>query len=235
MIPCVDGFTYDLFYGGPAPRDSFYSSAGAGAAVAAEAPIVGEISPNPDFNAEYYPEFDPWENPDANSRPPFYDPAMAPPVQESWTDYLKRKGLQAAEKLVSLYVGRITDKFFDKFLLEVYPYALERAKQTGLPQLGFWFGDVMRVMPDGHWGLLYENVGDLDNDFKRYIEQLAKIDHFEVGYCPHGSEDLPEGTCWWVEYGSSARSLIAKAGGSWIFAFVLLSIWLGPKLLKGFK
>jgi hypothetical protein len=220
----LDGFSYDIFYGGgPAPRGGY------GDAFTDQQPPVFDS-----FFGQYYPEFHPYDNPDVASRPPFYDPAMSQQTASGWKEYLIDKGVNAAEQIIGSYIGKVTDKLFDKFILEAYPFAFARAQKTGLPNIGFWFGDVMRVMPDGKWGVVYENVGDLAA-FYRYADKLAKVDHFEVGACPHGSEDIPLGLCGFTEYGSAAHSLIAKAGGSTMvfLGFVLISIWLGPKLLKG--
>jgi hypothetical protein len=211
----LDGYDYDVFAGGQLSAGSGFYTGG--------------------FFDEYYPGFEPYENPFV-STPPFYNPGMSSGQQQSWIDKLIEKGINAGEQFVRAYVGKVTSKTFIKFLTEVYPYAFAQAKKSGLPQLCFWFGDVLRVMPDGKWGMVYENIGDLEA-YKRYLNELAKRDYFQSGFCPHGSEDIPLGLCTIVTYGSPANKLFKAGGGSGVIWLALAgaAIYFAPKLLRGLK
>jgi hypothetical protein len=215
--PGLDGYDYDVFAGQqlqPHRAQSVYSG---------------------DFFAEYYPAFEPYENPFI-STPPFYEPGMTSGQQQGWIDRLLARGVQAAESYIRAYVGKVTDKLFDKFLIEVYPYSLAQAQKSGLAQEGFWFGDIMRVNPDGKWGMIYQNIGDL-NAAKRYWDNKARSDHFQVGFCPRGSEDLPLGTCEWVTYGSPLQRLYkAGIGGGLLWlALAGAAVYFTPRLLRGLR
>jgi hypothetical protein len=142
--------------------------------------------------------------------PPFYKT----PTQEQidgWIDTAISAGVKDAGQALSRMVGGVPDRGdFSKYLREVYPYVWAKAKAVKKAVDVWWFGDVVRCNPDGKWGVTYK--GATTNALaESFWQKAALTDNFLVMGCPHGSEDIPLGTCWFNEYGKGNTSLLQKA------------------------
>lgn len=89
-----------------------------------------------------------------------------------------------------------------EFLTRIYPIMLNQARQTNLPTEAFWFGDIVRVNPDGRFGAIQSQVGSVQNAYDVWA-QKGRTDSFYVLDCGAGPET---GACRFIRYGPGAPS-----------------------------
>ena len=72
---------------------------------------------------------------------------------------------------------------FQKFQRTIYPFMSDKADTTGKSVYAFWFGDVIRVGPDGQWGSIgvTESIAGAEEVFKLQTEKEGTIYVFRCG------------------------------------------------------
>lgn len=74
-------------------------------------------------------------------------------------DNYERQGFNTTDVLttagqVAKLIGRALGNQTDKFNAEAYPLMTQQARASGLPVDCYWFGDMVRVMPDGRYAAI---------------------------------------------------------------------------------
>ena len=114
------------------------------------------------------------------------------PYDDIWDDV----GDDLKDLLGKLIGNLPSGGYYDKFLRNVYPVMLAKARATGRDTHCFWYGGNVVVHPSGEWG-------EVDNPqsiaaWEAWGTERGKLFNFYFLYC----WDYPNmGTCTWKEFG----------------------------------
>jgi hypothetical protein len=185
------GGQYDVFYGGLADLHQYEG----------------------DFFGQYYNS--------GASTPPFYSPGLTGSDIEYYGNILLQQGVTLGSQYLSRQIGQSPRGNYTEFLQYAYPMMAAEAKRRGLAVDAFWYGEALRVNPDGHWGVVYR-ASSL-SDYLAWEQALAQRDHFLALVCEPvdlNVRDISPTTCHFREFGSGLSSLFGQGktlmGSNWI-------------------